>query len=395
MWSGGLQAILSGMSSNTSIASADTPRLLLDVRKLGVNIERMKARAAQLGVTLRPHLKTAKSVDVARLATDPGEGRIAVSTLKEAEYFADAAYRDILYAVGATASKVGRAAALRRRGVELSLVVDNLLTVAAINDIARAEGVTFSVFIEVDADGHRAGVKPSDPDLIHIGHALASSRNLRLAGVMTHAGSSYHCASSIAIAAIAEQERAGAVEAASRLRASGSEVPEVSVGSTPTVLLAESLEGVTEVRAGVYMFFDLVMAGLGVCRIEDIALSVLTTVIGHRPDRGWLIVDAGWMALSLDRGTSRQDIDQGYGLVCTEGGTCLDGVLVLSANQEHGIIGARPRGQQLDVARFPLGTRLRILPNHACATASQHDSYLVVGSDGVTCQAEWPRLNGW
>ena len=395
MRAAGLCGILSSMSTNTSIESADTPRLLLDVGRLDVNIDRMRSRTAQLGVKLRPHLKSAKSVDVALRASDPRDGRIAVSTLKEAEYFADAGYRDILYAVGITANKVARAAALRRRGVELSLVVDSLGTVAAIDEIAMAERVPFSVFIEVDTDGHRAGVKPSDPNVINIGHALASSRSLRLAGVMAHAGSSYHCTSLTAIADLAEQERANAVDAANRLRASGLTVPEVSVGSTPTALLARSLEGVTEVRAGVYMLFDLVMAGLGVCRIEDIALSVLTTVIGHRSDMGWLIVDAGWMALSADRGTSRQDTDQGYGLVCTEDGSPLEGVLVLSVNQEHGIIGPRPGARHLDVSAFPPGTRLRILPNHACATASQHDSYLLVGSDGTSLQREWPRLNGW
>jgi D-serine deaminase-like pyridoxal phosphate-dependent protein len=383
------------MLSNISIQSADTPRLLLDVGRLGINIERMRSRTVRLGVKLRPHLKSAKSVDVARLAIDPPDGRIAVSTLKEAEYFADAGYRNILYAVGIAASKMARAAALRRRGVELSLVVDMPATVETIDQMAVAERVPFSVFIEVDTDGHRAGVKPSDPTVISIGHALANSRSLRLAGVMAHAGSSYNCSSLLAIADLAEQERARTVAAAARLRAAGLTVPEVSVGSTPTALLARSLEGVTEVRAGVYMFFDLFMAGLGVCRIEDIALSVLTTVIGHRSDRGWLIADAGWMALSADRSTASQHSDQGYGLVCAEDGSPLDGVLVLSANQEHGIIGARPGAKHLDVSRFPLGTRLRILPNHACATASQHNSYLLVGTDGASPQREWPRLRGW
>ncbi len=371
------------------------PCLVLDRTRLNVNIARMRTRASQLGVTLRPHLKSAKSVDVARLAVCALNGRIAVSTLKEADYFANAGYRDILYAVGITANKVAHAAALRRRGVELSLVLDSVDAVKTISARAAAEGVDFPVLVELDTSGHRSGVRPCDPDLITIGREVAKSRSLRLAGVMAHAGESYRCTSLAAISVVAELERATAVEAATRLRAAAVPVSQVSVGSTPTALFARSLQGVTELRAGVYMFFDLVMAGLGVCKIEDIAVSVLTTVIGHRTDRDWLIVDAGWMALSRDRGTADQRIDQWYGVVCGTDGRALNDVLVLSVNQEHGIVGARPGSPPLDLSRFPLGSQLRILPNHACATAAQHDSYLVVGRDGRSIEAAWPRLNGW
>src|SRR5690606_16930690 len=112
--------------------------------------------------------------------------------------------------------------------------------------------------------------------------------------------------------------------------------------STPTAHFAENLEGVTEVRAGVYAFFDLVMAGLGVCTLNDIALSVLATVIGHQHDRGWIMVDAGWMAMSRDRGTASQQIDQGYGVVCDLQGKPFGDLIMTQANQEHGILALRP-----------------------------------------------------
>ncbi len=122
-----------------------------------------------------------------------------------------------------------------------------------------------------------------------------------------------------------------------------------------------------------YVFFDLVMAGLGVCVPDDIALSVLTTVIGHQREKGWTIVDAGWMALSRDRGTSSQAVDQGYGLVCDVGGRVLADFIVSGANQEHGIISHRS-GDAARMLDVPVGTLLRILPNHACATAAQHSA---------------------
>jgi D-serine deaminase-like pyridoxal phosphate-dependent protein len=135
------------------------------------------------------------------------------------------------------------------------------------------------------------------------------------------------------------------------------------------------------------------MAGLGVCRVDDIAISVLCTVIGHQPEKGWIITDGGWMALSRDRGTARQAVDQGYGLVCDESGRALGDLIVADANQEHGIV-ARRDGATLDTARYPVGTRLRILPNHACATAAQHDVYHVV-RDGPGIADRWPRFHGW
>jgi D-serine deaminase-like pyridoxal phosphate-dependent protein len=170
----------------------------------------------------------------------------------------------------------------------------------------------------------------------------------------------------------------------------------VSVGSTPTATYAENFAGVTEVRVGVYMFFDLFMAGLGVCTLDDIALSVLTSVIGHQPEKGWIITDAGWMAMSRDRGTSGQKVDQGYGLVCDAAGQPLDDLIVASANQEHGIIARRPGSDRgaIDPARYPVGTLLRVLPNHACATAAQHGAYHVLGADG-DIEAVWPRFSGW
>jgi D-serine deaminase-like pyridoxal phosphate-dependent protein len=152
---------------------------------------------------------------------------------------------------------------------------------------------------------------------------------------------------------------------------------------------------VTEVRAGVYVFFDLVMHNVGVCALEDIALSVLATVIGHQADKGWAILDAGWMAMSRDRGTSKQPHDFGYGQPCLLNGTPLAGFVVSGANQEHGILSSSEEGAHVDdiVQRFPIGMKLRILPNHACATGAQFPEYHAVSADGSS--VEWRRFQGW
>jgi D-serine deaminase-like pyridoxal phosphate-dependent protein len=209
---------------------------------------------------------------------------------------------------------------------------------------------------------------------------------------MTHAGDSYNCDSTDAIRAVAERERAAVVKCAEDIRAAGGECAVVSVGSTPTATFAPSFKGVTEVRTGVYVFHDLVMAGLGVCGVDDIAISVLGSVIGHQRDKNWVITDAGWMALSRDRGTARQKVDQGYGVVCDVHGVPIEDLVVADANQEHGII-ARRGGGSIDFGRFPIGARVRILPNHACATAAQHAEYHVLRHGRLA--ETWERFSGW
>lgn len=366
------------------LSQLDTPCLVLDRGKVAANAARLTSRLASLGAPLRLHVKTAKSLPAVELVLDGRKAPITVSTLREAEQFFDGGYRDILYAVGFAPDKLQRARALAARGARLTLITDSLEAARAISG--------FPVLIEIDTDGHRAGVQPDSEDLIPLAHALREAGNT-VAGVMTHAGGSYDAHSLEAIRTIAEAERAGAVLAAQRLREAGFEAPVVSVGSTPTAHHARELGGVSEVRAGVFVFFDLVMAGIGVCRLEDIALSVLATVTGHRPDRGWTLVDAGWMALSRDRGTAKQPVDQGYGVVCDIDGRPIADLIVAETSQEHGIVAHRG-GAIANVPHLPVGTRLRILPNHACATGAQHSSYHVVDG-GREVVATWPRFTGW
>lgn len=376
-----------------TLQELETPVLVLDRLRMERNIARLRDKLAPSGVTLRPHVKTNKSAEVTARISGPGSP-ITVSTLKEADYFLDGGWTDILYAVGIVPSKLPHVENLIRRGASMTLLLDNVEAAAAVSAFCSERGLDVPVLIEIDTDGHRSGVKPDDALLLDIASALAGrgGQGAWVAGVLTHAGDSYNCRSAEAIASLAEQERAGAVHAAQRLRAAGHAAPVVSVGSTPTAHLSRSLEGVTEVRAGVFVFFDLVMAGIGVCDIPDIALSVLCTVIGHQRDKGWLITDAGWMAMSRDRGTAKQAVDQGYGLVCDIDGKPLADLVMVDANQEHGII--RHRTDPSATPMLPVGTLLRILPNHACATAAQHGGYTVVAG-GTDVQAQWTRSGGW
>jgi D-serine deaminase-like pyridoxal phosphate-dependent protein len=370
----------------------NTPCLLLDRGVLRSNLRRMADHVAALGGVLRPHVKTHKSAAVQAELEAAGATRgITVSTLAEAEYFFEAGARDILYAVGIAPNKLDPVADLMARGAAMKIILDNAETAGLVAAKGRELGVEFAVLIELDVDDHRAGIDPKSDALLETASACRAE-GARLLGIMTHAGGSYDCGSVEEIRAMADQERRLAVLAADRLREAGHAVEIVSIGSTPTATFAASLEGITEVRAGVYVFQDLVQLGLGVCEEADLAVTVLGSVIGHQRAKGWTLTDAGWMAMSRDRGTAEQAVDYGYGQVRDRDGAPMNGLILSGANQEHGIIsaGAQADGAARDLA---VGEKVRIAPNHACATAAQFDRYVVI-EDGEIL-GEWERGRGW
>ncbi len=373
----------------------ETPALVLDRRRLRANVDRLDARLAAQRVTLRPHLKTAKATAIAEIATARHGGAITVSTLAEAEAFADAGTTDILYAAGIAPAKLERVAALLARGIDLKLITDSCEVAEAVAATGQALGCRFPVLIEIDCGDGRAGVAPDDPTVAEIAACLdgrAGAPGAELVGVLTHAGHAYRAHGGAAVAEIAEAERAAAVAAATVVRDHGHACPVVSVGSTPTALFGRSFTGVTEVRAGVYMFGDLMQAAIGTCAVDEIAVSVLTSVTGQHRERGHLVIDAGALALSSDHGATVDGRDPGYGLVCDLDGTPIAPELTVTrVYQEHGLVPV-PSAELYD--RLPPGTRLRVLPRHACLTAAMHPCYLVIDGDAVVCDV-WDRIGGW
>jgi D-serine deaminase-like pyridoxal phosphate-dependent protein len=367
-----------------NLADLPTPALVLERPILTRNIAAMAAALAAHRVALRPHLKTAKSIDVARLVLGGKPGGITVSTLAEAEYFAAHGITDILYAAGITAQKLEQVAKLDAAGADVAVITDDVEVAAAI----AAHSTPIRALIEIDTGEGRGGVLPEDPALLAIAEALGP----RLAGVMTHAGHSYAARSHAAIAAVAEAERAGVVRAAQRLRAAGKVVLTVSMGSSPTALASASFAGITEVRAGVYMFGDLFQTAIGTHGPDDIAVTVLASVIGRRPDLHQFVIDAGAIALSKDRSTEATAHDCGFGLVRDLTGRPGFGeAIVRRAYQEHGVVACDP-GRPFPALK--LGDKVRVLPNHTCLTAAAHDRYFVT-DDSKEIAAVWPRVNGW
>jgi D-serine deaminase-like pyridoxal phosphate-dependent protein len=362
-----------------------TPSLLLDLDILKRNLALMQAAMARHpGVMLRPHLKTAKCAGVADLAA-PGKGPITVSTLAEASYFADHGFRDQIYAVGIVPAKLDAVAALNAAGNAVKVITDDLSTAQAI----AAHPGALEALVEVDVGEGRAGVAPHAAELL----AIAAALGPRLAGVISHSGHSYAGRDVATMADIAEAERAGIVSAAARLRAAGHAVRIVSAGASPTALYARHLDGVTEMRAGVYMLGDLFQGQIGTHPPDDVAVTVLASVIGSYPMRGTVLLDAGALALSKDRSTERAPRDWGFGRVLDLDGNPFPGeAIVTRVHQEHGEVRA---GGDVPwfCARLPVGARVRVVPNHACLTAAAHARYHVL--EGGRLTAIWERCNYW
>ncbi|MEX0690499.1 MAG: alanine racemase [Gemmatimonadales bacterium] len=337
-----------------------TPALLLDMDRMETNIRAMQTRADTLGVRLRPHAKTHKSAMVAQRQAAAGARGLTVATLPEAEYFAAHGFTDILWAFPFPPSRLSAARALADR-ITLRVTVDDPATV----DTLARTGFPWRVWLKVDCGYHRAGVDPQSDTAITLARHVAD--RLTLEGIVTHSGHSYEARTRTEREAIAESERDVAAQFRERLAGLGLDV-EASVGSTPAMTAARSLAGVQEMRPGNYVFFDGMQTVIGSCEPEDIAVTVLATVVSAPAGLGHVVIDAGALALSKDLGTTAPPH---YGTVLSESGGRLPGAVVTSVSQEHGLVSAR----------LPVGTPVRVVPNHSCLTVACFDEYVVLVND--------------
>jgi D-serine deaminase-like pyridoxal phosphate-dependent protein len=366
---------------NISLSSLSTPAFLVDRTIVEQNCVRMRDKALASGVAFRPHVKTHKTIEIAQMQHGGATGPITVSTMAEAEFFAGEGFCDITYAVPIAPEKLGRAAALAARIERLNILIDSEFALRAVEAFHAANEVVFDVFLKVDCGYHRAGVDPNDPDSVRLAMAMAQSPAVHFQGLLTHAGHSYNARVVEEIRRIAAEE----IESLSRFRALiGMDELTRSIGSTPTTAVVDTFADTDEVRPGNYVFFDAFQSTLGTCTRDDVAVSVLATVVGSYPERGQAIIDAGALALSKDISPEHLDPNFGYGLVCDLDLRPLPARLI-ALSQEHGKLAT-------SVAP-PVGTRVRVIPNHSCLTAAMYDRYHVL-DDGEIID-EWRPVRGW
>jgi len=362
-----------------------TPAFIVDLLKLKTNINHMQARAGTHGVHLRPHVKTHKTAEIARMQAPTDDAGITVSTLAEARFFRQAGFDDITYAFPITPNKLAAAADLTKQMTHFQILVDQPQTAAAIETFGKTNGVRFSAFLKVDCGYHRAGVDPTTAESVQLVEQIKSSKHIQFKGILTHAGHSYHCRNREDIIAVARQERDVMVKFAARLKQQGIECETVSVGSTPTAVHAPDWQGISEIRPGNYAFFDKFQADVGACTLEQAAATVLTTVVAHYPQHNQMLIDAGALALSKDPGAIHLDEEIIYGAVLG-----YPFLKIFSISQEHGLITSEA---PIVFDNFPVGSLLQIIPNHACLTAALFPKYHVVEKNRVV--DEWLPMRGW
>ena len=380
------------------VSDLPTPALLVDRARLHANLDAMQARADAMGVALRPHAKTHKSPDLARLQRARGARGLTVATVDEAEAFAREGFADLRLATPVVGpGKLGRLRALASGGVRVSFTVDSAEGVRRASE-AFADGPAVEVLLEVDPGYGRCGVPWNDPEAaLAVCAAIGHTPGLRLAGVLSHGGDAYAEplpgeSRDEALRRVMDTECERVLGLAEILASGGHLAPggaEVSVGSTPGVTHFTQHERggfrVTEIRPGTYVFFDAMQVALGAATLQDCALTCIGTVLSKkRFDDGTerVVTDAGKKALTADTFAGAR----GFGTVLYSRQKMIahPHATVEALSEEHGWVDT-PGGSIYDV-----GDPVLVVPNHACvAVATRAELYLV---DGDEVEATWPTV---
>jgi D-serine deaminase-like pyridoxal phosphate-dependent protein len=357
------------------LADLPTPQVLIDHRRARRNIDRVQALAGSAGAALRPHAKTHKSPVVARWQIDRGAVGVCCAKVGEAEVFAEAGISDIRLPYPVNPSNASRVLALMDRAA-ISIIVDHGAVARGWSEAMQRAGRTLDVLIKVDVGFHRCGIDP-DRDAIDFVRQIAALPGLRLRGLLSHAGHGYHAASESDLAAIAKHEADTLLRLRDEAARSGIDLPELSVGATPTLRFSARQRGLTELRPGNYVYFDRTQAALGAATLDDCALTVLATVVTKHDGR--IILDCGSKTLTNDqaRGISKA---AGFGAVLQGDGDTRqadEALTIERLSEEHATV-AVAGGTRLEP-----GDRVQVVPNHSCVVSNLVDCVRVVEGDRV------------
>ncbi|GBC69196.1 D-threonine aldolase [archaeon HR01] len=345
----------------------DTPALVVDVGVLRRNIEDMASFARGLGKRLRPHVKTHKVPEIAKMQLSAGAGGICVQKLGEAEVMAAEGIDDIFISnevVGA--QKMARLVRLAEK-IELSVAVDDPQNVQELGRVCREAGVELGVYVDVDSGMHRTGVEPDKAGLL--AEAVVGTEGLKLVGVMSYEGHAGGPLEPEERRRLIDESIRLTIEAVKDIRRRGIEPGIVSMGSSATVRRSATCEEVTELQPGMYVFNDWYLVEREAAKPETCALKVLTTVMSKTSNERCAI-DAGSKAFHLDMGRYP---------VCVG----VEGVEIYKFSEEHGWV--RLKGDA--GSRVKLGERLSFIPYHVCPCVNQFD--IIYGVEGDRVAYVW------
>ncbi|TMV52906.1 amino acid processing protein [Paenibacillus mesophilus] len=327
-----------------------TPAVIVDLNIAESNIGRMAAALRARGIRHRPHIKSHKSVDLARKQMEAGAIGITVAKLSEAEVFVRGGIDDILVAYPIVGrDKLDRFARLHEQA-RMVATVDSLAVAEGLSEVGMRMQKPVDVLIEIDGGLHRGGVQPGQ-DALDFARSIRGLPGLRIRGIMGYFGTIYRHPNGPELVEAAKREASVVRATAELLRSDGFDIEIVSSGSSPAALMAEHLDRVTEVRAGNYIFFDASGIGLGLAEERDCALRVIATVVSA-PLPGKATIDAGTKTLTSDKAHRRE----GFGCVVGR-----PDIRIVGLNEEHGFLEYDPA-----TVRLQVGDRIEIIPNHSC-----------------------------
>jgi len=358
-----------------------TPAVIVDRQRALANIDRLQDTANKRGIRVRPHAKTHKSPQVARWQIDRGAIGICCAKLGEAEVFAAAGFTDIRIPYPIHPINALRVLALLTR-TELSFIVDHLEVARGWSAAMVAAGRTVDVLIKVDVGFHRCGIDPNPRTAVPFIKAVASLPGLHFRGLLAHAGHAYHATSEDNLRAIAEDEARTLRTLAQAAQAERVGIVELSAGATPPARFSLDQEGLTEYRAGNYVYFDRTQVGLGAATLEDCALTVMATVVS-KPSANRIILDCGSKTLSSDGARGFAPL-AGHGVIyrdvqMPEGVKPDKHLIIERLSEEHATVSVVSGETSLEP-----GDRVRVVPNHSCVVSNLVDEAWVVDGERVT-----------
>ena len=360
-------AVASGFAGFESLV---TPAVVINSAALDRNLARMQGIADAGGVALHPHIKTHKSLELARRQLAAGAKGLTASRAPEALCFIRAGLGPVTVAYPIVEHEV--AAELLRsaaeRGVTLRFIADSTVGLDALAAAGRRTGQTVNLLLKVDVGLRRSGVDPTGEAALKLARR-ADALGLDLVGLLSHAGQAYGAGDRAGIRAIAESELALMRGLAERMVADGLPAPLVSIGSTPTALENAGFDGVHELRPGNYIFLDLTAVRLGLAKRDDVALGVAATVISANEE--FSIIDAGSKTLSSDIGPHGAQVGSGFGEVWCERSP--EPYALVRLSEEHGFV-RNVEGPML------VGSKVLVLPNHACPVVNLAQELHEVGT---------------
>lgn len=347
---------------NDFLSTIDTPALLLDLNKMDANIKDIVRFAENAGVNVRPHLKTHKSIKIARRLIEAGAVGVTVAKVGEAEVMVAGGINDILIAFPvAQSTKLARVKKLQEKA-KITVAVDSMEQATLLHEFFK-NGEPLNVWIKVNSGLKRVGVEPNE-EVVELAKHINNLTALCLNGIFTHAGHSYAATSPEQIEKIANEEAETVLKSVKLCEEAGINIKHRSIGSTPTFKIAGAIKGITEIRPGNAVFYDMIQVGLGVATEKQCALTVLASVVSKKSDR--IVIDAGSKTLALDRGAHGNSSITGHGYMIG-----YPELVIERLSEEHGVI---PLKHEVDLK---LNDRITIIPNHACVVANLFDTYLV------------------